>query len=57
MDYFDRTCVRNGPTKAINSRLEHLRGTTLGFRNLANSITCALLGPAGFNPRLHPLRR
>jgi len=24
----------NGPTNAINGRLEHLRGSALGFRNL-----------------------
>jgi len=23
----------NGPTEAINGRLEHLRGSALGFRN------------------------
>ncbi len=28
----------NGPTEAINGRLEHLRGSALGFRNLANYI-------------------
>ena len=37
--YFDRPSTSNGPTEAINGRLEHLRGTTLGFRNLANYIT------------------
>ncbi len=34
--YFDRPGTSNGPTKAVNGRLEHLRGTALGFRTLAN---------------------
>jgi len=29
--YFDRPHTGNGPTEAINGRLEHLRGTALGF--------------------------
>ena len=29
----------NGPTEAINGRLEHLRGSALGFRNLTNAVT------------------
>lgn len=32
--YFDRLGTSNGPTEAINGRLEHLRGSALGFRNL-----------------------
>ena len=32
--YFERPGTSNGPTEAINGRLEHLRGTALGFRNL-----------------------
>jgi len=32
--YFDRPGTSNGPTEAINGRLEHLRGSALGFRNL-----------------------
>ena len=34
--YFDRPRTSNGPTEAINGRLEHLRGSALGFRNLTN---------------------
>ena len=34
--YFDRPGTSNGPTQAINGRLEHLRGSALGFRNLTN---------------------
>ena len=31
--YFERPGTSNGPTEAINGRLEHLRGSALGFRN------------------------
>ncbi|GAB3849736.1 hypothetical protein GCM10028800_20120 [Nesterenkonia populi] len=53
--YFDRPGTSSGPTEAINDRLEHLRGTALGFRNLTNYITRALLDTGGFRPLLHPL--
>ena len=36
--YFDRPGTSNGPTEAIHGRLEHLRGTALGSRNLTNYI-------------------
>jgi hypothetical protein len=36
--YFDRAGTSNGPTEAINGRLEHLRGPWLGFRYLTNYI-------------------
>ena len=39
--YFDRLGTSNGPTEAINGRLEHLRGSALGFRNLTNYIAYA----------------
>jgi transposase len=52
--YFDRPHTSNGPTEAINGRLEHLRGSTLGFRNLTNYIARSLLETSGFRPRLHP---
>lgn len=52
--YFDRPGTSNGPTEAINGRLEHLRGTALGFRNLENYITRSLLETGGFRPALHP---
>ncbi len=52
--YFDRPGTSNGPTEAINGRLEHLRGSALGFRNLTNYIARALLEAGGFRPRLHP---
>ena len=52
--YFDRPGTSNGPTEAINRRLEHLRGSALGFRNLTNYIARSLLESGGFRPRLHP---
>ncbi len=51
--YFDRPRTSNGPTEAINGRLEHLRGSALGFRNLTNYIARSLLETGGFRPRLH----
>ena len=51
--YFERPGTSNGPTEAINGRLEHLRGSALGFRNLANYIARSLLETGGFRPRLH----
>ncbi len=47
----------NGPSEAINGRLEHLRGTALSFRNLTNNITHALYDTGGFRPHLHPQLR
>ena len=52
--FFDRPGTSNGPTEAINGRLEHLRGTALGFRNLTNYIARSLLEAGGFRPHLHP---
>ncbi len=52
--YFDRPGTSNGPTEAINGRLEYLRGSALGFRNLFNYIARSLLETGGFRPRLHP---
>jgi hypothetical protein len=52
--YFERPGTSNGPTEAINGRLEHLRGSALGFRNLTNYIARCLLEAGGFRPRLHP---
>ena len=43
----------NGPTEAINGRLEHLRGSALGFRNLTHYIARSLLEAGGFRPQLH----
>lgn len=56
--FFDHPGSNNGPTEAINGRLEHLRGIALGFRNLAHYITRSLLDTGGFRTALHPrLRR
>ena len=52
--YFDRPGTSNGPTEALNGRLEHLRGSALGFRNLTNYIARSLLETGGFRARLHP---
>jgi transposase len=53
--YFDRPGTSNGPTEALNGRLEHLRGIALGFRNLTHYIARSLLEAGGFRPRLlHP---
>jgi hypothetical protein len=42
------------PAQAINGRLEHLRGSALGFTNLTNYIARSLLETGGFRPQLHP---
>lgn len=55
--FFDRPGTSNGPTEALNGRLEHLRGSALGFRNLTNYIARCLLEAGGFRPRLHPQTR
>ncbi|MFC4140720.1 MULTISPECIES: ISL3 family transposase [unclassified Microbacterium] len=55
--YFDRPGTSNGPTEAINGRLEHLRGSALGFRNLTHYIARSLLEAGGFRPVLHAQMR
>jgi transposase len=52
--YFDRPHTSNGPTEALNGRLEHLRGSALGFRNLTHYVARSLLETGGFRPKLHP---
>ena len=52
--FFDLPGTSNGPTEAVNGRLEHLRGPALGFRNLSHYITRSLLEAGGFRPHLHP---
>ena len=52
--FFDRPATSNGPTEAINGRLEHLRGIALGFRNLTHYIARSLLEAGGFKQHLHP---
>ena len=53
LDYFDLPGTSNGPTEAVNGRLERLRGTALGFRNLTNYIASCLLKSGGFRNQLH----
>lgn len=48
--YFDHLGSSNGPTEAIDGRLEHLRESALGFRNLVNYIARSLLESGGFRP-------
>ncbi|MCK3771291.1 ISL3 family transposase [Microbacterium aerolatum] len=55
--FFDRPGTSNGATEAINGRLEHLRGSALGFRNLTNYVARSLLEAGGFRPHLHPRMR
>lgn len=45
---------REEPGEAINGRLEHFRGSALGFRNLTNYIARSFLETGGFRPQLHP---
>jgi len=52
--YFEHPGTSNGPTEALNGRLEHLRGIALGFRNLTNYIARSLLETVGLRPQLHP---
>ena len=46
----DRPGTFNGPTEAINGRLEHLRGSALGFGNLTDYIADRFRRPAGSGP-------
>lgn len=48
--YFTHPHASNGPTEAINGRLEHLRGTALGLPNLTHYIIKSLLDCGGFRP-------
>ena len=52
--YFDRPGTSNGPTEAISGRIEHLRGSALGFRNLTHYIARSLLEAGGFRPNYTP---
>jgi len=52
--HLDRPGTSNGPTQTVNGRIEHLRGSALGFRNLTNYVARALLETGGSRPRLHP---
>lgn len=54
LPHFDRPGTPNALTEALSGRLEHLRGSALGFRNLTDYIARAPLESGGFRPRLHP---
>ena len=54
--FSDRPDMSNGPTEAVNGRLEHLRGSVPGFRNLTSHTARALLETGGFGNQLPPLR-
>jgi hypothetical protein len=47
-------CVPIVPTEAIDDRLEHLRGSALGFRNLTHCTARSLLTAGGCRLRPHP---
>ncbi|MEE8759033.1 MAG: ISL3 family transposase [Bifidobacterium sp.] len=51
--FLDHQYSANGPTEAINGRLEHLRGIALGFRTLNNYITRSLQHAGGFKQTIH----
>ena len=53
--FFTHPYSSNGPTEAINGRLEHLRGIALGFRNLSHYILRSLLHTGGFKHHLPSL--
>ena len=53
--HLTRPGISNGPTEAINGRLEHLHDHALSFCNLSNYIARSLLGAGSF--RLRPLLR
>jgi transposase len=55
--HFDRPGASNGPTEAITGRLEHLRGTALGFGNLNHYIIRSLLDAGEFRALLRPQMR
>ena len=50
--YFD-TGASNGPVEAINGRLEYLRGTALGFRNLEHYIVRSLIHSGQLRERIN----
>ena len=55
--FFERPRTSNGPTEAINKRLEHLRNSAPGFPNLTHYIAQSLPEADGFRPLLHPRLR
>jgi transposase len=56
LSYFDRPGTGNGPTEAINGRLEHLRGSALGSATRATTSPDNYSGPADSDPDQTPDR-
>lgn len=52
--YFD-IGASNGPVEAINGRLEHLRGTALGFGNLDHYILRCVIHSGQLHTRINAL--
>lgn len=52
--YLPGPAPATGPPRTINGRLEHLRGSARGFRDLNNYIARSLLQSGGSRPELHP---
>ena len=53
MAYLNLPHTSDGPTKALNDQLEHLRGSALGLRNPTHYITRSLPETSGFKANLH----
>lgn len=51
--FFRRPSTSSGPTEAINGRIEHLRGSAFGFRNITHYIARSILESGGFRPFSH----
>lgn len=52
--YFDRHGTSDGPSEALNGRLEHSRGSVLNFRNLTRYTAPSLLETGGLKLQLNP---
>jgi transposase len=52
--YIDRPGTGNGPTEAVNGRLEHLRGSALGYRNSRTTSPDHYWRPADSDPNYTP---
>lgn len=52
--YFD-IGASNGPVEAINGRLEHLRGISLGFKNLNHYIVRCLIHSGQLQDKINAL--
>ena len=52
--HFDRPGTSNGPTEAVNGRLEHLRGSALGLAQPHRLHHPKPARSRGFKPHLHP---